>query len=97
MATSSSEQPCNRWLQLRATASEEALIQVAAERQDKHIADFIIPSACENAEQSPSDQTRFVLDEKQWKAFTTVLERPSKDKPRLHRLFTERHVAERRA
>ena len=40
--------------------------------------------------------TRFVLDEKQWKAFMAALDRPPKDKPRLRRLFTESHIAKRR-
>jgi uncharacterized protein (DUF1778 family) len=45
---------------------------------------------------STPDQTRFVLNEKQWKAFMVVLNRPAKDKPRLRRLFQESHVAKRR-
>ena len=55
--------------------------------------ELIVRSACENAEQALSDQTRFVLNEKQWKAFMAALDRPPKDKPRLRRLFTEPHVA----
>ena len=42
------------------------------------------------------DQTRFVLNEKQWKAFLVALNRPAKDKPRLRRLFKESHIAKRR-
>src|SRR5947207_9564572 len=45
--------------------------------------DFMMRSACEKAEQSLSDQTQFVLGEKQWKAFMAALDRPPKDKPRL--------------
>jgi hypothetical protein len=37
---------------------------------------------------------RFVLDETQWKLF---LDRPAKKKPRLKKLFSERHVATRRS
>ena len=54
-------------------------------------------SACENAEHTLSDQTRFVLDARQWMAFMTALDRPAKDKPRLRRLFKEPHVAKRRS
>ena len=86
----------NRRFQLRATATEEALIKVAAERQCVNVTGFIMRSACERAEQALSDQTRF-LDDKHWKQFLAALDRPSKDKPRLRRLFREPHVAKRRS
>src|SRR6266849_4545001 len=97
MAISSPEQPRDRRFQRRATVSEETLIKVEAERQGVNVTDFIMRSACEKAEQALSDQTRFVLDDKQWKAFLGALDRPSKDKPRLRRLFREPHVAKRRS
>jgi uncharacterized protein (DUF1778 family) len=96
MAISSPNQPRDRRFQIRATASEETLIKVAAERQGVNVTDFIMKSACEKAEQALADQTRFVLDDKQWKAFMAALDRPAKEKPRLRRLFTEPHVAKRR-
>ena len=58
--------------------------------------DFIIRSACEKAEQSLSDQTRFVMDDKKRKLFMEALDRPPQEKPRLRRLFSEKHVAKRR-
>ena len=97
MAISSPNQPRDRRFQIRATASEETLIKVAAERQGVNVTDFIMKSACEKAEQALTDQTRFVLDDKQWKAFMAALDRPAKEKPRLRRLFTESHVAKRRS
>ena len=97
MAVSTPDQPRDRRFQLRATASEEALIKVAAERQGINVTEFIMRSACENAEHTLSDQTRFVLDARQWMAFMTALDRPAKDKPRLRRLFKEPHVAKRRS
>jgi uncharacterized protein (DUF1778 family) len=96
MALSTPEQPKDRRFQLRATASEEALIKVAAERQGVNVTDFILRSARERAEQTLADETRFVLDEKQWKAFMAALGRPPKNKPRLRRLFTESHITKRR-
>lgn len=59
--------------------------------------DFIIRAARERAEESLADQTRFVLDEKQWKLFLEALDRPAKEKPRLKKLLSERHVATRRS
>jgi uncharacterized protein (DUF1778 family) len=96
MATSTHDQPRDRRFQLRATASEETLIKVAAERQGINVTEFIMRSARENAEQTLADQTRFVLDAQQWKSSVAVLDRPAKDKPRLHRLFKESHIAKRR-
>ena len=96
MAISTPDQSRDRRFQLRATASEETLIKVAADRQGINVTEFIMRSACEKAEETLADQTRFVLDEKQWKAFMDALDRPAKNKPRLRRLFTEPHVAKRR-
>jgi uncharacterized protein (DUF1778 family) len=97
MALTTPEQTRIRRFQLRATASEETLIKVAAARQGVNVTDFIIRSACEKAEQALSDQSRFVLDDKQWKLFMEALDRPPREKPRLRRLFTEKHVAKRRS
>jgi uncharacterized protein (DUF1778 family) len=96
MAVTTPEQPRDRRFQLRATASEEELIRVAADRQGVNITEFILRSAREKAEQALADQTRFFLDDKHWKAFLAALDRPAKDKPRLRRLFREEHVAKRR-
>src|SRR5258708_39236808 len=95
MAISTPDAPRNRRFQLRATATEEILIKVAAEHQGVNVTDFIMRSACEKAEQALLSRTRFVLDDKQWKAFMTALDRPPKDKSRLRRLFTEKNVAKR--
>ncbi len=97
MATSTPEQPKDRRFQLRATASEETLIKVAAARQGVDVTDFIIRAARERAEETLASQTRFLLNEDQWKLFMEALDRPAKEKPRLKKLFSERHVAKRRS
>jgi uncharacterized protein (DUF1778 family) len=97
IAISAPEQPRDRRFQLRATASDEELIKVAADRQGVNVTEFIMRSARERAELALAEQTRFVLGEKQWKAFLAALDRPAKDKPRLRRLFREPHVAKRRS
>src|SRR5271165_6431946 len=97
VAISRPDQLRNRRFQLRATASEEKLIKVAADRQGVNVTEFILRSAREKAEQSLADQTRFVLDDKRWRAFMAALDRPAQDKPRLRRLFREGHVAKRRS
>ena len=97
MALSHREQPRDRRFQLRATASEEELIRVAAERQGINVTEFIMRSAREKAEEALADQTRFVLDEVRWNQFAAILDRPAQSKPRLRRLFQEEHVAQRRS
>jgi uncharacterized protein (DUF1778 family) len=97
MALSRAEQPRDRRFQLRATAWEEELIRVAADRQGVNITEFIIRSAREKAEEALAVETRFVIDDARWKKFTAALDRPPQDKPRLRRLFKEEHVAKRRS
>src|SRR5258708_21631281 len=95
MALSRADRGGKRSCQVRATASEESVIKLAAERLGMNVPEFIIRSAYEKAEQVLADQTRFILDDKQWKAFMAVLDRPSKEKPRLRDLFAESQVAKR--
>ena len=97
MAISTPEQPKDRRFQLRATAREETLIKVAAQRKGLNITDFILNAAREKAEEALADQSRFVLNEEQWKQFMEALDRPSREKPRLRKLFAEPHVTERRS
>jgi len=96
MALTTPEQTKDRRFQLRATAREEQMIKVAAGRQGLSVTDFILGAAREKAEETLADQTRFVLDERQWKAFMDALDRPPQRKPHLRKLFAEPHVVERR-
>ena len=97
MAISTPELTRDRRFQLRATVREETLIKVAAERRGVNVTDFILGAAREKAEETLADQTRFVLNNAQWKQFMEALDRPPQEKPRLRRLFAERHVAKRRS
>ena len=81
---------------LRATGSQEKLIRVVAELEGRSVTDFILESACKEAEQMLADQQHFVLSESQWKAFTKALDRPAQVKPRLRRLFSEPSILERK-
>jgi uncharacterized protein (DUF1778 family) len=97
MAISAPSQPRDRRVQLRATAREETLIKVAAERRDVNVTDFIISAAREKAEETLADQKQFVLNGQQWKRFMEALDQPPRKKPRLRKLCSESHVAERRS
>jgi len=82
MAISTQEKPKDRRFQLRATAREETLIKIAAERQGANVTDFILSAlsaAREKAEEMLADQTRFVLREKQWREFMDALDWPARE------------------
>ena len=81
---------------LRATGSQEKLIRVVAELEGRSVTDFILASACKEAEQTLADQQHFVLSESEWKAFTKALDRPVRVKPRLRTLLSEPSVLERK-
>ena len=96
MALSTSSETRTKRINLRATPRQERLIRVAAGHQGLNVTDFILKSACEKAEQTLSDQSRFVLNEKQWKAFIEALDRPPRVIPQIKELFSTPSVAETR-
>ena len=68
---------------------------MAADRRGISMTDFILESACTRAEEAVADQIHFVLNDKQWKAFTEALDRPAKVRPHLRELLTEPSILER--
>jgi uncharacterized protein (DUF1778 family) len=82
-------------LNLRASAQQEELMRQGARERGESLTDFIIRSACAEAEQTLADQRRFSLNAEQWNAFVAALDRPARPKPRLRRLFAETSVLER--
>jgi uncharacterized protein (DUF1778 family) len=66
-----------------------------AQQRGENLTDFIIRSACSEAEQALADQRRFSLNAEQWNAFVAALDRPVQPKPRLRRLFTEPGILEK--
>ena len=85
-----------RRFNLRATNSQVKLIRVVAELEGRSVTDFILESACKEAEQALAGQQHFVLSEIQWKAFTKALDRPAQVKPKLRDLFSEPSILERK-
>ncbi len=65
-----------------------------AQERGESLTDFVIRSACAEAEQTLADQRRFTLNAEQWEAFVAALDRPVQLKPRLRRLFKEPSVLE---
>lgn len=82
-------------INLRATDRQEALIRTGAQVTGGSVTDFIIDSACLQAEHVLADKREFAVSAKQWRTFVAALDRPSRIKPELARLFTETMANER--
>ena len=74
-------------INLRATQSQKALIDRAAEAQGRSRSDFILEAACREAESVLLDQRYLYLDDAAFRRFTAVLDAPPKSNPRLARLL----------
>ena len=86
--------PRSRRLNLRTSVQQEELMRRGAQERGESLTDFILRSACAEAEQTIADQRRFSLDADQWNAFVAALDRPAQAKPRLRQLFSEPSVLE---
>ncbi len=84
-----------RRLNIRASAEQEDLIREAAQRRGENLTDFMLRSACIEAEITLSNKSNFILPSAMWNAFVEVLDRPSVLKPRLQRLFSEEGILEK--
>lgn len=90
MATSRSRAVRNRRINLRATDRQERLIRTGAETSGVSLTDFILESACLQAQHILADRAEFSASPKQWKAFLAALDRPARVKPELAALFSAR-------
>ena len=82
-------------LNLRATSKQDALIRKAAALLGRNVTEFVLDSACANAEQVLVDKRHFVLNDGAWTRFMAALDRPAIDRPRLRKLLTEPSVLNR--
>jgi uncharacterized protein (DUF1778 family) len=82
-------------LNLRVDTTVKELLRTAAKLRKDSLTGFILRSSQNAAETVLADQTRFILPEKQWKAFNAALDVPAKDIPALRRLLTEPSVFDR--
>jgi uncharacterized protein (DUF1778 family) len=74
-------------INLRATQKQKALIDRAAEALGRSRSDFMLETACREAEAVLLDRRYFVLSEDDFRKFTAMLDRPPKDNARLRRLL----------
>jgi|SRR5271166_4106677 len=83
-----------RRLNIRASVEQENLIREAAQRRGENLTDFVLRSACVEAELTLSDKRNFALPPEKWKAFLKALDSPPVIKPQLKKLFSEASVLE---
>ena len=76
-------------LNVRATVRQEKLIRTGAETTGVSVTEFILQSACLQAEHVLSERRNFIATPKQWQALVIALDRPAQVKPGLTRLFSQ--------
>jgi uncharacterized protein (DUF1778 family) len=77
-----------RRLNFRATQRQEKLLRTGAEASGVTLTEFILNSACAQAEQVLTDKREFILSPSRWQKFAKELDRPARSKPELAALFS---------
>jgi len=80
----------NAPINLRALQSQRSLIDRAATLLGKNRSDFMLETACREAENVLLDQQLFMLNEAEFDAFMTIMDAPVKDNPALRKLMTRK-------
>jgi uncharacterized protein (DUF1778 family) len=74
-------------INLRANKKQKALIDRAAESLGRSRSDFMLETACREAEAVLLDRRYFVVSDEAFKKFKAQLDRPPKENPKLRRLL----------
>ncbi len=77
-------------INLRAMESQRSLIDRAATLLGKNRSDFMLETACREAENILLDQQLFVLNKVDFDSFMTILDAPVKDNPALRKLMARK-------
>ena len=77
-------------INLRARTPQRELIDRAAQSQGKTRTEFMLEAACQKAQEVLVDQTVFMLDQRRFKRFLELLDRPIAQNKGLARLLTSR-------
>ena len=75
-------------IDLRASLAVKEMLREAAEVCHKSVSEFILDASLAQAHQTLADRRVFMLDEKDWKEFQKILDRPVNPNPRLKKLLT---------
>lgn len=82
-------------IDLRLTPEAKRTLHAAAAASERSVSEFVLESALARAEETLPDRRRFMLNDKQWKAFLAALDAPPRPTPRLKRLLDEPSVFEK--
>jgi uncharacterized protein (DUF1778 family) len=77
-------------INLRASRTQKALIDRAALALGKKRSEFMLESACKEAEWVLLDQRYFTLSTEEFKQFTAMLDKPAAENAKLRRLLKSR-------
>jgi uncharacterized protein (DUF1778 family) len=86
-ATNAKPKTRGETINLRASQRQKLLIDRASEALGRSRSDFMLDTACREAESVLLDQRYFSLSESEFKKFAAMLDRPPKDNPKLRRLL----------
>lgn len=87
MRATSHKKTRTKRINLRATARQETLIRTGAATTGVSVTDFILDSACQEAERALADKRDFELSPAKWEALMEMLDRPARVIPELAALF----------
>lgn len=76
-------------LNLRVSLHDKAVIEKAAAIKQSTASKFILQNAYDAACEVLSEQSHFVLPDKEWKEFCQALDAPTRTIPALKKLLTE--------
>ena len=82
-------------INLRASRRQKALIDRAAETLGRSRSDFMLETACREAEAVLLDRRYFVLSADAFRKFSEMLDRPPRDNPKLRKLLSTKAPWER--
>ena len=85
--TSKEAAPRDEVISLRASREQKALIDRAAEAVGKSRSDFMLETACREAEAVQLDRLHFALSEVAFRRFTAMLDKPPAANPKLRPLL----------
>ena len=85
-----SAQPRDININIRAKRTQRDLIDQAAEMLGKSRSDFMLETACREAEELLLDQRVFNLDADRFKQFQVLLDAPPGDNPKLRKLMASK-------
>ncbi|MBD2497243.1 DUF1778 domain-containing protein [Nostoc sp. FACHB-280] len=80
----------NITINIRAHQAQRDLIDLAAEALGKNRSDFMLETACREAQAILLDRRLFVLDDEKFQEFMAILDAPPSVNENLHQLLTEK-------